>query len=279
MGFLSAVEMAGFVIGPFMGGMLYSLGGLDLPFLSCSILGFAAAAMIWGSIQRDRPQKEPVRMSFWERYGFTALHHPDMKRLCLIGFSEAFIWGSIMTLLPVMASNQGVQPNKIGWLFTAYFIVYMLLLGPAGRWSDRHGRKKPILFGLCIYALSAILISRGGGFVQMMMVLAMAGFGLGIYSPCVRVAVADLSAREIRGASMGLFFTSRTMGIFMGPNISGFLADRFGPGFPFLIGSAGLLFGIWASLSLSAELSLRLAKEIEASGKKTMKLQKYPYAE
>ena len=33
MGVLSAVEMVGFAVGPFLGGVLYSLGGMNAPFL------------------------------------------------------------------------------------------------------------------------------------------------------------------------------------------------------------------------------------------------------
>ena len=79
--------------------------------------------------------------------------------------------------------------------------------------------------------------------------------GLGIYSPTVRVAIADLSSEEIRGASLGFFFTTRMIGFFLGPNVSGIMADRFGQGFPFWVGAGGLALGIWASLYLSPSLS------------------------
>jgi len=37
-GLLSGVEMVGFAVGPFLGGMLYSLGGMNLPFFGCAAL-------------------------------------------------------------------------------------------------------------------------------------------------------------------------------------------------------------------------------------------------
>lgn len=93
----------------------------------------------------------------------------------------------------------------------------------------------------------------------MMGVLAIAGAGLGIYSPSIRVAIADLTAEKVRGASLGFFFATRMIGFFLGPNISGLLADRFGQGFPFLVGAAGLGGGLWAALHLSGRLSQRTA--------------------
>jgi multidrug resistance protein len=262
MGVLAAVEMVGFAVGPFLGGLLYSLGGMNAPFWGCAALAFAATAVIWIFVQeRVQPRGEPS-LRWLERYGFSSLRHPDIRLLCLIGFAEAFVWGVIITLLPVMGSRAGVPPGKIGWLFSAYFLVFILLQRPVGRWSDRQGRKKPILLGLGIYTVAVLFLSQEGGLFYMLAILAAAGAGLGIYSPSIRVAIADLSAEKVRGASLGFFFTTRMIGFFLGPNVSGLLADRFGQGIPFLLGAAGLVGGLWAAFHLSGRLS---PKKTEAS--------------
>jgi MFS family permease len=255
MSFLSGVEMLGFAIGPFLGGLLFSLGGMRLPFLSCSAMAFLASGLIWVFIKEKGSPSRTEQVGWAKRYGFSSFRLVDIRLLCLIGFGEAFVWGAISTLLPVMASRMGILPGKIGWLFSSCFIVYILLQRPVGKWSDRQGRKKPILLGMTIYTLAVFLLSQGGTFSYLMVVLAIAGAGLGIYSPTVRVAVADLSPEEVRGAGLGIFFTTRMFGFFLGPNVSGLMADRFGEGFPFLIGAAGLALGVWASFYLSPRLS------------------------
>ena len=255
MSFLSGVEMLGFAIGPFLGGLLYSLGGMRLPFLSCSAMAFLASALIWVFIKEKGTPSKMEQLGWAKRYGFSSLRLVDIRLLCLIGFGEAFVWGAISTLLPVMASRIGIPPGKIGWLFSSCFIVYILLQRPVGKWSDRQGRKKPIILGMTIYTLAVLLLSQGGTLSYLMVVLAIAGAGLGIYSPTVRVAVADLSPEEVRGAGLGIFFTTRMFGFFLGPKVSGLMADRFGEGFPFLVGAAGLILGVWASFCLSPRLS------------------------
>lgn len=254
-GFVSAMEMLGFAAGPLAGGVLYSLGGMNLPFLGCSLLAFAGMALIWGLVHERPSPLHDQKGGFFERYGFASLRIPDIRLLCLIGLGESFAWGLIITLLPVIASNLGVPPERIGWLFSSYFIFYILLQWPVGKWSDRQGRKKPIILGMSIYTLSILVLSQGGDLFHLLLVLAIAGAGLGIYSPSVRVAVADLTSEKVRGASMGIFITTRMLGFFLGPNLSGFMADRFGKGFPFLTAAVFLGVGIWASLRLSAELS------------------------
>jgi multidrug resistance protein len=254
-GILSAVEMIGFAVGPLLGGVLYTLGGMNAPFIGCTILALFAAVMIWIFVHEPSFRRREDSLRWIERYGFSSFRIPDIRLLCWIGFSEAFVWGVIITLLPVMGARVGIPPGKIGWLFSAYFVVFILLQRPIGRWSDQQGRKKPILLGLSIYTLAVLFLSLEGGLFYMMMILAIAGAGLGIYSPSIRVAIADLSAEKSRGASLGFFFTTRMLGFFLGPNISGILADRFGQGFPFLMGAAGLGFGVWAAFYLSPKLS------------------------
>lgn len=261
MGLLAAIEMMGFAIGPFIGGMLFSLGGMNLPFFSCSILAFLAMSLIWWLIRERASKPQPHFKRWWERYGFSSFRHADIRLLCIIGFAETYVWGTIMTLLPIMVSNLGIPPIKIGWIFSLFFLVYILLQRPVGKWSDRQGRKKPILLGMSIYALALFLLTFGHRLSYIMGVLALAGAGLGVYAASVRVAVADLSPDEVRGANMGFFFTTRMLGFFLGPNISGLMADRLGFGIPFLLGGAVLGIGILASYHLSPALSIGRMKK------------------
>jgi len=255
MGLLAAIEMMGFALGPFIGGLLFSLGGMNLPFLSCSILAFLAMSLIWFLIREQVSNPQLNSKRWWERYGFSSFRHADIRLLCLIGFSETYVWGTIMTILPIMAANLDISPMRIGWLFSLFFLVYIFLQRPVGKWSDQQGRKKPILLGMSIYALALLLLTFGGSLSYIMGVLAIAGAGLGIYAASVRVAIADLSSDEVRGANMGFFFTTRMLGFFLGPNISGMVADRLGYGFPFLLGAAVLGVGLLASFHLSPVLS------------------------
>ena len=124
--------------------------------------------MIWIFVKERFHRQGTDSVKWLERYGFSSLRLPDIRLLCWIGFAEAFIWGVIITLLPVMGSRAGIPPGKIGWLFSAYFVVYILLQHPVGRWSDRQGRKKPILLGLSIYTLAVLLLSQEGGLFYMM---------------------------------------------------------------------------------------------------------------
>jgi hypothetical protein len=65
---------------------------------------------------------------------------------------------------------------------------------------------------------------------------------------------------------LGFFFTTRMIGFFLGPNISGLLADRFGQGFPFLVGAAGLGGALWAAFNLSARLTKKAAQAASFPG-------------
>ncbi len=59
MGFLSGMEMMGFALGPLLGGFLYSMGGMNLPFWGCAALALLSAAVIWSMIQEKPSAKKP----------------------------------------------------------------------------------------------------------------------------------------------------------------------------------------------------------------------------
>jgi len=91
--------------------------------------------------------------------------------------------------------------------------------------------------------------------VYLLLILAIAGAGLGIYSPSVRVAIADLTSERVRSASLRVFFSTPMFGLFLGPSLSGVIADQRGEGFPFLISDAGVGLGTLAASALSPGLS------------------------
>ena len=43
----------------------------------------------------------------------------------------------------------------MSWILNAYAIVFAALLVPAGRWSDRAGRKRGFLYGLALFTLAS----------------------------------------------------------------------------------------------------------------------------
>ena len=73
MGFLSAMEMIGFAAGPLLGGVLYSLGGMKLPFWGCSALALLSMGMIWFIVQEEPTERKVNETRFIERYGFSSL--------------------------------------------------------------------------------------------------------------------------------------------------------------------------------------------------------------
>ena len=50
---------------------------------------------------------------------------------------------------------EGSSLAEMSWILNAYAIVFAALLVPAGRWSDRAGRKRGFLYGLALFTLAS----------------------------------------------------------------------------------------------------------------------------
>lgn len=243
LGFSSGVEMTGFTIGPLLGGLFYSLGGMRLPFIVCSLLifiNFVLTKLLLvekrSLVNIDLPER-----NWKERYGFAFLKLTTVKALCYAAFYETYMWGTMAILLPLLAGNRGIGPAKVGILFSAYYVAFSLVQLFAGKMSDRIGRKKPIVFGFLVYGLVIFLIPFGWNITSLVMVLVVAGASLGLYSPSIRATIADLAPADIRGSNLGIFFTARMIGFMIGPPLSGLLVEHFGFIAPFAVSSLGII--------------------------------------
>lgn len=245
LGFQSGVEMTGFTIGPILGGVFYSLGGIRLPFILCGGLIFVNFLLtkILLIEKRSLVNIDLPRRNWKERYGFSFLKLTTVKALCYAAFYETYMWGTLATLLPLIAGGRGIGPAKVGILFSAYYIAFSLVQFFAGKWSDRIGRKKLIVYGFFIYGLTVSLIPIVWDMRSLVMVLAAAGASLGFYSPSIRATIADLAQADIRGSNLGIFFTARMIGFMIGPPLSGLLAQNFGFIAPFVLVSLGIISG------------------------------------
>ncbi len=74
--------------------------------------------------------------------------------LVAAGFLAGLPYGFSGLVLPIYLSRLGVDTGTIGLLFTLSSLVYTALLIPSGLLSDRYGRRRFVLLGTGLYAVS-----------------------------------------------------------------------------------------------------------------------------
>jgi len=134
---------------------------------------------------------------------------------------------------------------RVGLLLSLYGLVASVLQSFAGAWSDRLGRRKPlILVGLAIMCAGTLGFLLATRFLDLLLLRMLQGIGVALTIPASMALMAVATHRETRGSSMGIYSTMRMVGFAGGPLISGFLLVTFGFASVFVAGAAFVLVGM-----------------------------------
>jgi len=140
--------------------------------------------------------------------------------------------------LVLRANSLGISLFYIFILLILFNLVYAAFAYPAGRLSDRVGRKKLIVAGWVIYVASYLglaLVSEGWHVILIVMVY---GLYSGIADGVCKAFVADTVSPHRRGTAYGLYHGLVGFALLLASLIAGALWQWVGPSAPFFFGAA-----------------------------------------
>ncbi|MEK4198365.1 MFS transporter [Cytobacillus sp. FSL K6-0265] len=147
-------------------------------------------------------------------------------------------FGLVVPVMPEYIRILGLNGTTAG-LLTAAFAVTQFFFSPvAGRISDNFGRKKSIVLGLIILALSELLFALATSAVWLFVSRFLGGIGLAFVMPSVMAYTADITSEQERAKGMSYVSAALSTGFLVGPAIGGFLAE-FGTRVPFFVAAIG----------------------------------------
>ena len=176
-------------------------------------------------------------------------------RLSLAGFDRRFkyfllvivvftLGNSSDAFLILRAQNAGLTvPGVLGMMLT-FNLVYALVSSPVGALSDRFGRRRFLVVGWLLYAVVYLGFAKATAGWHTWALMGVYGLYYGMTHGVAKAFVADLVPPERRGTAYGIY--SAAVGVMALPAslIAGVLWQGvgawggFGPGAPFLVGSA-----------------------------------------
>jgi AAHS family 4-hydroxybenzoate transporter-like MFS transporter len=104
----------------------------------------------------------------------------------------------IAYVAPVMAKDIGISPAELGPVFSAGLLGLMLGAVVFGMMADKIGRKHAIIWPVAVFAVFSILTPFGHSLGSIVVLRALAGFGLGGTLPSVTAYVLEYSPRRMR---------------------------------------------------------------------------------
>jgi len=139
--------------------------------------------------------------------------------------------------LILRAQDLGFSVVGILLIFVAFNLVYALASVPAGVLSDRLGRRRVILAGWSIYAITYLGLAITAQAWTVWVLFALYGLYYGIAEGVTRAFVADLVPVERRGTAYGLYHMAVGLSLLPASVIAGWLWHLIGPEAPFYFGS------------------------------------------
>ncbi|MGG0667189.1 MFS transporter [Lederbergia citrisecunda] len=155
--------------------------------------------------------------------------------------------GLIIPIMPEFLGTFGVAGKVLGFLIAIFSFAQFIFSPISGGLSDRHGRKKIIIFGLLIYGSAQLAFSLSTELWMLFVARFFSGMGAAFIVPPMMAFVADITTLEGRGRGMGLLGASMSLGFMIGPGIGGFLS-KISLLFPFYFAAGAAVFAAILSI-------------------------------
>ena len=143
---------------------------------------------------------------------------------------------SVVTVaFPALQRQFGAGLAATQWVSLAYLLVLTALLVPAGRWSDRAGRKLLYLYGFVLFSVASAAcgLAPSLGVLIALRVVQAAGAAL-LQANSVALVVTSVPART-RRAALGIQAAAQAVGLACGPVVGGVLVGTVGWRWVFLV--------------------------------------------
>ncbi|SCG84019.1 Quinolone resistance protein norA [Proteiniborus sp. DW1] len=143
-----------------------------------------------------------------------------MQGLNKVVFYISFPLSFIAFIFPIYASSLGVSVVEIGFLYTIFSIVSILIRPIVGNMIDKKGRKKGLIIGVALYALVNILYSIAVDYRYLLIARILQSIAASFLWISIDAAVSDISSKENRAQNFGILDQSQIKGELLGITIA-----------------------------------------------------------
>jgi len=241
MGYFNAAFIAGFGFGPLMGGALTEYLGMNAAFYAMGGLNMLAFFLVALYLPEVRQRK------------VTASPNPSFKRISTSGMVKGLLSyqlsfslgrGAFICFLPIFAAIFiGLSPALIGILLAVNIVLMGLLQVYLGNIADRFNRRTLVALGNLATLVFLALIPLAGNFWQLLGVCVFGGLGGAISMPAASALIVEEGRRFGMGATVAMFNMAMSIGIAIGPILSGVIADFVNINSVFYFAAAMVLIG------------------------------------
>ena len=156
---------------------------------------------------------------------------PDRASL-LVVYATVFVYFlGFHALLPIItpyAISLGASVGVAGLIAGAYSAVNLVGNLGAGYWTDRLGRKLPLVVGLAVVGLALLLYPLAGDPATLFWLRIVHGLGAALVAPASLSYIGDTTVPGGRARAMAVYGAAIGLTTLIGPPLAGVVADRLG---------------------------------------------------
>ena len=211
-----------------------------------SIVPAVAAVLVLALGATETARRHRVRLEGGGRLGRSF----NRFLLALVVFT---LGNSSDAFIILRAQERGLNVVGVLAMLCAFNFVYAAASTPAGRLSDRWGRKPVIVTGWLWYGLLYLGFAAAESAVHIVVLFTLYGLYHAAAEGAARAFVADLVPPEKRGTAYGFYHAAVGLAALPASLAAGVLWQTLGPRIPFLVGAVLALFASALVLFSTAE--------------------------
>jgi len=153
--------------------------------------------------------------------------------------------GNLATAAPLIQAELHLSNTQLGFLLSAFFYTYVAAMTPVSWLGERYGAHRILGAGVAIWSVATLLTGFAGGFVALLLLRLMLGFGESAAFPCSSKLIAVAIAPPGIGTANGWMAFAYLMGPSIGTIVGGVLMSHFGWRPVFMLFGALSLLWLW----------------------------------
>ena len=177
---------------------------------------------------------------------------------CILASSLSFVDASVLNVaLPAIREGFGAGAQQVQWVVNAYLLPLSALLLLGGALGDHFGRKRLLLSGTGIFAITSLICALAPSLTVLLVARAAQGIGAALLLPNSLALLNAAFSGKKRGRAVGIWAAAGAAAAAIAPLIGGWLVETAGWPAIFYINLPLALGAIaigWSKITESREL-------------------------
>ena len=148
---------------------------------------------------------------------------------CILASSLSFVDSSVLSVaLPAIRQSYGAGAQQVQWVVNAYLLPLSALLLLGGALGDHYGRKRLLLVGTSIFAVTSLICALAPSLPILLAARAAQGVGAALLLPNSLALLNTAFFGEKRGRAVGIWAAAGAAAAAIAPLIGGWLVGTIG---------------------------------------------------